>query len=275
MSRKRMMAAFGVVGALVIAAIAVPAISSFAEDVPVPGLSSSAPSEAPTPPDLGETNLDLFANLDDRGQCLLKSSVFPSGGVGFADSSLPYDNLEPLERAYSITRAEIIRSTMDEMSGVTEVRGDSGALTSLVVHVIQGTPAYADGIAGVVERGRKELKSAYDLLTSVGVEVELRETAVVSLTESCAIQDDVRKALQGPVQEAGFEYVTDATTGQLRVTVQPGMRELAAPRLSEFGQAVLLDEFLAEVGTQGLFSGAVSGQATLEITDVCGANCVL
>lgn len=242
MSPKRKFAGLALGASLAISALVVaPSAASPTDDT----------SQAPQPPEFGPTNLDLFASLDDRGQCLLRSEVYPSGGVGFADSALPYDLLSEFERAYAIVRAELIRNTMDEMAGVSEVRTDSGALGAIVVHALAGAPAYKNGIQPLIDSGRAELRQAYNTLTSIGVRIEVEDSAVVSLTESCEIQDAVSRALIGPVTEAGFETGTDARTGRLHVTVQPGMEEEAAPLLARFGHAVVLDSFAEQVVRAG------------------------
>lgn len=79
--------------------------------------------------------------------------------------------------------------------------------------------------------------------------VERAETAAESVS-SDPNQDfaDVFAALEGPVTDAGYETTVDVSTGQLRVTVQPGMTPIAAPVLAEFGDRVVLVEFEEEVG---------------------------
>lgn len=244
MGKPRWYLAGGVVALLTVLGLAVGPSIAFSDE----NEGDSAKVDAP---DLGATNLDLFAALDARGQCLLRSSVFPAGGVGFKDSSLPYDDLSPLERAYATVRAELIRTTMDEMAGVTEVRGESGELDGVVFHVVAGATSYADGIDALVDRGRPELLAAYAELRGAGINVEVQQTAVVSLTDSCALQDAVQAALEGPVKDAGFGTVTDAVTGRLNVTVQPGLAEPAASLLSQFGESVTLSTFPEEVGRAG------------------------
>lgn len=238
-------------GGLALGAILVFTVSTTTVATAAPEERSSPDSGPGQPLRLEDTNLELFSSLDHRGQCLLRSMVYPAGGVGFADSALPYDEFEPLDRAYSTVRAELIRDNLDRISGVTEVRDDTGDVATLVVHVLKGDSLSSDGFDLILEQGRQQLRDAYEVISDAGVRVELHATADVSLVESCRVQDAAIEALTGQVQEAGFETTSDAATGRVILMVQPGLRELASEQLAEFGHLIELEEYPYGVARSG------------------------
>lgn len=73
-----------------------------------------------------------------------------------------------------------------------------------------------------------------------------REGQMIGCAE---LLDDIRLLLIGPVANSGYETSCDDTTREVRITVQPGMREQAAQLLRQYGPLIVVDEFPYPMGT--------------------------
>lgn len=200
-------------------------------------VSAEGPAAAPPPlsmtaspaPAIDMTNLEIVASLDDRGACLFRNGVFPAGGVGYADSSLPYDHLDDAARATSIYRAELLRAFPAQLAGIT-IPLSSGAEN--IVSAVQGSSALAREL-GTLDAATREallvarasspqLEAAVVLLDTLGIERSVQMHAHSNLLAACAVQESL---FDGSAQEAagigGVGVLTgvDASTGELVVEV--------------------------------------------------------
>lgn len=204
-----------------------------------------------TVPGLDKTNLDLWAGLDEKNSCLLNHSVFPAGGIGFEDSSLPYDNLQGFDKNLSVFRAELIRSLGDEISGTNEILDEDQRVVGLTLYTVKGTGLTQADIDRVISSGRQEFRQANEELKTQNFTVEIQETANYNLYQICEAQEQVSELADEKLIEAGILTVGDPQSGQLQVTVPPGYGELAHQTYKVLGDKVIITEDTSKVSRSG------------------------
>ena len=133
-----------------------------------------------------QTNIELIKNLNAQDRCLFQNSVFPAGGVGYKDSSLPYDEYEPIDAAFLTVRAELIRNNPDTVSGVTLDRDSNRGLIQII-------PETANRLVGLdkLVASDERVAEAVRTLAESGVTFSTATTGRVSIITGCEISDAV------------------------------------------------------------------------------------
>ncbi|MBF4552392.1 hypothetical protein [Pseudoclavibacter sp. VKM Ac-2888] len=82
---------------------------------------------------LEDTNIELLEQLSPEDHCLWNKTVYPAGGTGYADNSLPYDGMDATKAAVLVVRAEALRDNMGSVVGVEAIgQGEVSSLQILV-----------------------------------------------------------------------------------------------------------------------------------------------
>ena len=197
----------------------------------------------PNMPVRTDTNLDLIASLDFRGRCLVRNSVYPEGGIGFEDSSLPYDNFAPVDRWYETARAELLRDNAEYMSGVTVGGDENGANNRFIMHFLVTAQRTVD-LESVIERGSPELNTAVAELRARGWTFEVAYTAVSNLIESCRVFEAMTDKRVAQVLDAqassGISSAINDVTGRLEIEADSIVAPVLETVLAPFGDAALI-----------------------------------
>lgn len=214
-------------------------------------------------PAVDMTNARIIDDLDNRGRCLFRNGVFPEGGIGYEDPSLPYDGYAEDERAAETFRAELLRAHADSLAGVSILRGPAGDIRWLNASVtIDSTLAEALATAtgdpssfltGITDS--RPLRQAVATLEALGIPRNVEISGVVSMLDSCAVQEAIfdggYSTAAGLPDHLGVETVSDQVTGQLVVTVPSAYAAGYDAALEEFGDAYRVAPTTALVSFQG------------------------
>lgn len=170
-------------------------------------LAVAQPSEVPT------DNLKLVESLDERGTCLFHSGVFPEGGAGYRDSSLPYENYEENDRAFQTLRAEALRLMPNLLTDVYV--GSSGSTT---IEVLGTLAAKDQGVSlESLSKADRDIADASRDLGSLGYSVKMRFADGTSLLDSCSIANAVHGQTSASGEIIPVTSVTDLESGKLLV----------------------------------------------------------
>jgi hypothetical protein len=186
-----------------------------------------------------DTNIDLISNLDFRDRCLYQWSVFPAGGVGYANSALPYDGFDERTKALSIVRAQAMRA-YPETIGTVSIEGD------LIRILSDPTSSDAIDIVGIAQSD-PDLQHSLEVLGRLGVRIEIGTGQHLSLLKSCEIGEAFADVEDRSGDFVPTEFETRAD-GSLLVHV-PRRGEDSARRIAaglSFPAAVVRDESVVE-----------------------------
>lgn len=214
-------------------------------------------------PSIDMSNARILEGLDDPGRCLFRNGVFPEGGVGYEDPSLPYDDYPEDERAAEVYRAELLRAHADSLAGVSILRGPEGDLRGLNASVTIGS-SLADALTAstgdlssflTAITDSRPLREAVGTLDALGIPRNVEISGVASMLESCVVQEAVfdggYSAEAGLPDDLGVETVTDQVTGQLVVTVPAAHAEDYDAVLAEYGDAYRVDPTDSQISFHG------------------------
>ncbi|MBF4549338.1 hypothetical protein [Pseudoclavibacter sp. VKM Ac-2888] len=185
------------------------------------------------------TNLKIVENLDEHGRCLFDHQVYPGGGVGYKDSSLPYDDFEEEgDRLLNTLRAEVLRNNS---SSILDVFSDPEA-DGLRVIVVGERKAAAEGntVDQLLAKSTPG-QQALDGLRKMGVRVDVEHTAQLSLESACEVEARVKSAAEQPETRSTFFYSVNAAEGRLKVVVPKGNTAFADTITKQDGDKVLLE----------------------------------
>lgn len=196
--------------------ICVPAVGALgASDDQVSGPNTIQATMPDPTPDISQpvtTNMDLVSNLDEEGSCLFDHDVYPAGGVGYRDSSLPYDDLEPIHRAEQTLRAQILRMYAGQVMDVT-FTGSTGIVTLSDSSIHGAVPSVDDLV-----NGDREAMDALAALRAAGTDVAVVSRQAPSLLDVCKIRSVIRSvATEYPTLSAGVTI--NAAEGKVDITV--------------------------------------------------------
>lgn len=170
-------------------------VLAFGVFVPTVGASGASDDQVSGPVDgsnveesLGwDTNLELVESLTGFDECLYRHSVFPAGGVGYADSSLPYEGLDDIDRAVLTVRAEVLRAYPDSVMDVVLVSESEVKIVALG-DPESGVRLSWDELLSV----NANVASAVATLEKNGLAVVVDWADAPSFVEACEIEDQFR-----------------------------------------------------------------------------------
>ena len=100
---------------------------------------------ADDPPGFDLTNLRL-TGVD---RTLFNLGVYPAGGVGYRDSALQYDDLDPATAAVEIVRAQVMHNNVDLVMGVMRsLHSTTGGLEIVVDSRVAASPTLEQLLRG-------------------------------------------------------------------------------------------------------------------------------
>jgi hypothetical protein len=179
-----------------------------------------------------DTNLDLIESLKGTDACLYRHSVYPAGGVGYADSSLPYDDYPPQDAAFLTLRAETLRSAPAAVMDVTS--GTVGGKTTATI-VALASPEGADRFSlEALAAVNQHVASALSTIHDAGADVVVEWADAPSLLKMCEMED--RFPLLTDDSGAHLTSYTDPLPLEhvLEVTMNVDDARFAAPLVEEF-----------------------------------------
>ena len=234
--------------------------------VAVLSLSSSNVAQATTPRPAADasqpvtTNMDLVSSLDAEGQCLFDNDVYPAGGVGYLDSSLPYDDLEPIHRAEQTLRAQILRMHAGQVMDVS-FTGSIGTVTVSNASV-QGLVPSVDELAN----GDREAVDALAALRAAGTHVAVESRVAPSLLDVCEIRGVIRSvATEDPTLSA--VVAPNAAEGRVDITVNTESMDTLEAALSGFAPWIRVQSGDIEPTSRTNDSAPWYGGARLNLSD--------
>lgn len=161
----------------------------------------------PVPP-----NGQLVSSLNAEGRCLFDNGVYPAGGVGYRDSSLPYDDLEPVPRAEQTLRAQILRQHAGQVMEVS-FAGKTGTVTVSKASV-QGATSTVDELAGADPAAVDALAT----LRAAGTQIGVESKDAPSLLDVCTIRSAI-STVATKIPTLSASAVTNAADGKVDITV--------------------------------------------------------
>lgn len=206
------------------------------------GLQGSIASASVTEGPVGEgefapvtlDNLNLVAGLPASDKCLFDRGVFPSGGVGYADSSLPYDHLDPINAAAMTLRAQLIRANPDAVFDVAA--STSGSRISLIVHV-KAAPDVVPTLEDLVD-GDAAASAAHTALLRQGILTSVQYDAFNSTADICELRDTFHNLRADDGSRVTIYSEPDPRTGQLVITTVPADAREVEEHAAQYGARV-------------------------------------
>ena len=198
---------------LIAASLLSPAVAAS----PGPNEAASAPpDDFNTEEELGwDTNLDLVKSLTGLDECLFRHSVFPAGGVGYEDSSLPYEGFDAPDAALLTLRAEALRmypgSVMDVVSS-----GNTSTVRNVTIVAVTDPEGSETFSLDALQAANGKVDSAIRVIESTGVEIVVDRVGAPSLLDVCAIEDQFR----GMKDDAGEQVTVFTQTLPLEHVVE-------------------------------------------------------
>ncbi|WP_394255894.1 hypothetical protein [Pseudoclavibacter helvolus] len=172
---------------------------------------------------LEDTNIELLENLSAADECLWNKSVFPAGGVGYEDSSLPYDDMDETTAAALTVRAEALRDNMDVVMGVEPV-GEDKLQTLQILVSDTGTERTPEELLAGSKAGLESLSA----LNAQGITVEVRAGSFPSISEVCQIEDRLDEMTSEDGSELSYYAEPNTTTGTVDVIVDAPITQTSA-----------------------------------------------
>jgi hypothetical protein len=200
-------------------------------------------------------NLDLVNELDEAGQCLFRNDVFPAGGVGYKDSSLPYDLYSEEGAAVATYRAEIIRHFGRQIGGVS-IRQNQAGEQAVSVSFLSGTDDVQ--IARYFTELRTESEpfaSSESYMRSRGIDAIVATTARSDIFTACVAQNQLMAPDFGDLadipESVGIESFRDDATGLLQIVVPRAYVANVSRAMAAFSGAIAVSGTDAKVSFQG------------------------
>jgi hypothetical protein len=194
-------------GSLGVGNLSLAAIVSLGISLPA-AADSSEVSENP----LGwETNVELLESLEGLDACLFKLSVFPAGGAGYEDSSLPYDEYDPLSAAFMTLRAQTIRANPHRVMDVVRTTKTD----ALIVDSNVERPLTLGELAGSDEK----IAAALATLSEAGWKVTIQASDAPAALEVCEIQNAASRIVDTSGEVIPNVTTPDALTGAVELIV--------------------------------------------------------
>jgi hypothetical protein len=189
----------------------------------------------PSLPQINTTNI-VVARLQGIDKYLFNRGIFPAGGVGYKDSSLPYDGAEPILAAFMTVRAQAIRKNLDSVMDVIRVQ-DGDRLNEVVIIVDEKSAGPSPRLDELV-RQDPAMIGALDLLRDAGITVSIDSRDVPS-TRLLFDNDDTMHSLIGsdgrPVRVL---TQPDPKTGTMNVVASAGAQRHVRAAGERFGKYV-------------------------------------
>ena len=182
------------------------------------------PSSTPSEKDraISMENADLVASLKPADQCLFARSVFPAGGVGYEDSSLPYDGFPEIDRAYLTLRALVIRNNMDSVLSVQAqgILGQTGEEPSVVILASGGAVTASPPKVSDFARQDVRIENSIASLKSAGIPVRVEVRDVPSTAKLCQVRKELHELKGSNGKLLPMFSQVDADAGRLILSVE-------------------------------------------------------
>ncbi|PPG30782.1 hypothetical protein C5E10_11640 [Pseudoclavibacter sp. RFBG4] len=221
----------GVAGLLLIGLPALPAVAAPEED-------SKTSYDAVEPMD--STNLKLVEGLDAQGECLFRSAVYPAGGIGYEDSSLPYDEYSEVDAAFLTVRAQALRAHPNEFMDLYADPSDPTQRTGVLV-ATQDWKIAPESTLEALSRNDSKLREALDILDKEGIEIRVENKTALSVNQVCQTQDSFFKLTNSAGKPLNLALLPDPPTGQLQVLVGKSDVEIVTRHAEQFGKLVRVE----------------------------------
>jgi hypothetical protein len=217
--------------------------------------SQVADSTGENRPNVDMSNFNLVKTLDSAGQCFYNNSVFPNGGTGFANSSLPYEGLTELDRAFAVFRAELLRAYGAEVAGVDPLVDETHAITGAVVNVTPESVVAATTLDKLAPTVSIEFTKALASLVDLGIQVTVVPKAVQGFISACPIQGLIANGelwkSAGLPSDITATTVTNSETGQLEISVGKEFVAQLENSVAPYGDQVVVKELFGSIEFQG------------------------
>lgn len=222
-------------------------------------------------PKVTTSNLDLVLKLSPMDRCLFEHGVYPAGGVGYEDSSLPYDNASPADRAFLTFRAETLRHLNEWAVEVSPTFDEAGTLIAATTTVTAGSWLADRTPESIGEWVSDDYRAAVRDLHGLGVATEMRPTALYGLASSCTVRSFVAGgglwSDSSIPKDTVFVHGTDLQTGQFQVRVAAPLLGATSALLAQFGDRAavsVLEETPELDGRYNSYSPRIGGSRILD-----------
>lgn len=192
-----------------------------------PGIAFAEPAPAEKETEgLDLTNLRLAESLDEKGKCLLRHDVYPEGGVGYEDPSLPYDDFDrEVDKEFATYRAELLRYGSASLLEVYPSAENGKDLLDIIVLAKADSNVDDRTLQGLL-KSSDALAKASQSLAERGVKVTVDSHAKANLDDVCALESQ----LMATTHDSRGAYLNlkfgiDTKLGSLRVDAAPAQTQ--------------------------------------------------
>lgn len=198
-------------------------------------------------------NLELVESLGKQDECLFRFSVFPAGGVGYKDSSLPYEELDEISAAISTLRAQTLRANPDAVMEVYNENSVSGDRGSSIVILASDSSTFEATSLEKLGASDPAVAGALRTLKANDVPVRVDTRRVLTINQVCALQDQLADLTDPAGNPVDSFSVPEVESGQLVVTTT----EQFVPEVEKLARATkdqVRIETTPELGLAGRFN---------------------
>lgn len=224
-------------GGLIAVSLFTPAVAaSGGAQEPVPGPSDGYSVDE----SLGwETNLGLVESLRGVDECLYRNAVYPAGGVGYSDGSLPYDDFDAPDRALLTLRAETLRTHPGSVMDVVST-GEAGSVRVTIVALSdpEGQPKFS---LDELQAADQDADGAVRTIEASGAEIVVEWVDAPSLLEVCAIQDSFKALTDGNGTPVTSFVIPDALGHNVKATLNVNDVQYAESLAATFGDHLRIE----------------------------------
>ncbi|MBM9469636.1 hypothetical protein [Nakamurella leprariae] len=187
---------------------------------------------------IDRSNVDLVAELQPLEKCLYEFGVYPAGGVGYKDSSLPYDHYTPLQASVLTLRAQIMRNNVDTVAGIL-IDSDGQGVSSMQVAVSSRTTDSQPSIAELVVND-PIASAAYDYVKGAAISVGALRIDAAPLRQQCTIREEFH-SLRGVDGRPVTVYTSPSPgSGKMNVVTTPHYEEPVRQLAKRFASDVAI-----------------------------------
>lgn len=126
------------------------------------------------------TNTALISQLTGIDRCLYEMEVYPSGGVGYEDSSLPYDDYSAEQQAFLSLRAQLLRENPGSLMEVVQDGKEVNIVASTASSQKVGSTLVSE-----ITSGASDISKAVDQLQDAGLEVSVVTKQAPTVQQIC------------------------------------------------------------------------------------------
>jgi hypothetical protein len=184
------------------------------------------------------TNLRLIAGLAPIDRCLFHMGVHPAGGTGYRDSSLPYDDLDPLTAAVEIVRAQVMRHNLDLVAGVVRPLHSTSGHLEVVVDSRRGRTPTLDDLV----RDDAAALAAVAVLRERSIPITVTPRPAPTIRRMCEIGDALTAIRDAQGEVVTLMYRPDPSSGVVRVQTTAAGIPLVRAAMADFGPDVLVED---------------------------------